>query len=68
MADSRYTLVFLAALVTAGGATYGVWRTIERTKAESRVQTRPVMIAAQDIPEGGSIERLSVAATESAAA
>lgn len=60
MADSRYTLIFVAALATAGAATYGVWRVLENTRESSRVATQAVVVAARDMPEGTLIDQLSV--------
>src|SRR5690606_2071592 len=60
MADSRYTMIFVAALATAGAATYGVWRVLENTEAASRVATQPVVVAAQDMPEGSQIDQLKL--------
>ena len=60
MADTRYTMIFVAALATAGAATYGVWRVLENTREASRVATQPVVVAAQDMPEGAQIDQLMV--------
>jgi pilus assembly protein CpaB len=60
MADRRYTIVFYAAVLTAAGATFGVYRTLEATRARSRIVTRPVVVATRDLPEGTSVNRLSV--------
>jgi pilus assembly protein CpaB len=60
MADSRYTMIFVAALATAGAATYGVWRVLENTREASRVATQAVVVAAQDMPEGALIDQLMI--------
>jgi pilus assembly protein CpaB len=60
MADSRYTMIFVAALATAGAATYGVWRVLENTREASRVATQAVVVAAQDMPEGAQIDQLMI--------
>lgn len=60
MAAKRYTLVFSIAIVVALAATYSVFKVLETTKANSLVATAPVVIAAQDINEGESIDRLAV--------
>lgn len=60
MAERRYTVVFLAAVVTAGLATFGVYRVLERTRAEARIETRPVVIAAEDLSEGAEVGRTAV--------
>jgi pilus assembly protein CpaB len=60
MADRRYTIVFYAAVLTAAGATFGVYRTLEATRARSRIVTRPVVVATRDMAEGANVNRLSV--------
>jgi pilus assembly protein CpaB len=60
MAERRYTLIFAAALATAGAATFGIYRVLEATKLQNKIVTRPVVVALQDVPEGGAIERTSV--------
>lgn len=64
MAANRYSLVFVIATLIAVGATYGVYRFVEGAKANNRVSTAPVVIAARDIAEGTSIDRLAVVVTE----
>ena len=61
MAERRYLVVFVAAIVVALGATYGVYRVLEKTRESSRIPTVAVVVAAQDVPEGGRIERLDIA-------
>jgi pilus assembly protein CpaB len=60
MAARRYSFVFYAAVIVALGATYAVYRVIESTKASSRIATAPVVVAAQDIPQGKTIDRLEL--------
>lgn len=60
MAAKRYSVVFYVALLVAIGATYGVYRVIESTKASNRVATAPVVVASRDIPWGQAIDRLAV--------
>src|SRR5688500_16533021 len=60
MAERRYTLVFVIALLTAGAATFGIFRALEASKASNRIATQPVVIAAQDMTEGQSIDRVNV--------
>ncbi|MDQ6885737.1 MAG: Flp pilus assembly protein CpaB [Gemmatimonadota bacterium] len=60
MAERRYTLVFYAALAIAAAATYGVYRTLEETKASGRIATAPVVVAAQDVPEGRVLDRIAL--------
>ncbi len=57
MAQSRYTVVLYTAIILAAGATYGVYRVLESTKASSRIETRSVVIALNDMPEGSAISR-----------
>lgn len=64
MAERRYTLVFYVAIVTALAATYGVYRVLQNTKAQNQVATRPVIVAARDMPEGAAIDRLALAVKE----
>ena len=64
MAQRRYTMVFVAAVLTAGAATFGVYRVLEATKASSRIATRPVVVAAQDLSEGQSIDRVALQVAE----
>ena len=63
MAETRYSIVLAAALVTAGAATFGVYRVIETTKAQSRSLLRPVVVASADLTEGAALDNsnLSVA-------
>jgi pilus assembly protein CpaB len=64
MADRRYTIVFYAAVLTAAGATFGVYRTLEATRARSRIVTRPVVVATRDMAEGTNVNRLSVTVSQ----
>ena len=60
MAERRYTTIFAVALIAAAGATFGIYRVLEATKAQNRIVTRPVVVALQDISEGRAIDRASV--------
>ncbi len=51
---------FAIGLVVAAAATLGIHQVLEAPKASHSVATRPVVIALRDIPEGRSIDRLSV--------
>ena len=64
MAERRYTTIFGAALVTAALATFGIYRVLQASKAENRIVTRPVVIAAKDVGEGKSIDREAVTVAE----
>ena len=56
MAERRYTTIFAVAMVTAGLATFGIYRVLEATKAKSQIVTRPVVVALNDVAEGRAIE------------
>jgi pilus assembly protein CpaB len=64
MAERRYTAVLYIAIIVAGAATYGVYRVLEANRARSRIATRPVVVALQDMPEGSSIDRMAVGASQ----
>jgi pilus assembly protein CpaB len=56
MAERRYTLLFLGAIVVAIAATLGVGNMLWRIRQSSRVVTSSVVVASRDIPEGHMIE------------
>ncbi len=60
MASNRYTIVLAAALVTAGAATFGVYRVIETTKSQNQVVLRPVVVANADVAEGAALDAAGV--------
>jgi pilus assembly protein CpaB len=60
MAQRRYTIVFYAAVFIAAMATYGVFRVLQAARTSARVTTRPVVVAAKDIPAGASLEKQSL--------
>jgi len=64
MAGRRYTSVFYVAVIIAALATFGVYRVLENTKASSRVATRPLVVAAKNIPEGTAVDRASISVRE----
>src|SRR5215211_428125 len=64
MAQRRYTTIFAAALLTAGAATFGIYRVLEATKAQNKVVTRPVVVAIQDVSEGRPVDKMSVAVAQ----
>jgi len=51
---------FAIGLLVAGAATLGLYRVVEAPKASHRVARTPVVVARYDIPEGHSIDGLSV--------
>jgi pilus assembly protein CpaB len=57
MAQRRYTIVFYAAVFIAAMATYGVYRVLQAAKMSSRVATKPVVVAAKDIPAGAALDK-----------
>jgi pilus assembly protein CpaB len=64
MAERRYQMVFFSAVAVALAATVGVYRVLEKTKESSKIITQPVVIAAQDVPEGMKFERLALSVVE----
>lgn len=60
MAANRYSAVFVGAILVAGAATYAVFRTVEQSKATSRIATVPVVVASVDIAEGLIIDRMAL--------
>ncbi|HJR66013.1 MAG TPA: Flp pilus assembly protein CpaB [Gemmatimonadaceae bacterium] len=60
MAQRRYTIVFYAAVFIAAMATYGVYRVLQAAKMSSRVATKPVVVAAKDIPAGAALDEQSL--------
>lgn len=64
MINRRYTLVFYAAVATALAATFGVWRALAAARAESRIATRPVLVATRDLPEGSALSLTDVAVNQ----
>lgn len=60
MAERRYTTIFAFAVLTAGIATFGIYRVLQAAKAKNKIQTQPVVVALQDVSEGKSIEPSSV--------
>jgi len=61
MAERRYTTIFAAALITAAAATFGIYRVLEATKAQSKIITRPVVVALEDVSEGRAFGRTAIA-------
>ena len=64
MAERRFQLVFFSAVAVAVAATFGVYRVLEKTKESSRVVTQPVVVAAQDVPQGARFERVALKVVE----
>ncbi len=64
MAEKRYTLVFLGAIVIAILATYGVAHNLWSIRQSSRVVTSNVVVAARDIPEGHFINHNDLGASK----
>ncbi len=64
MAQRRYTIVFYAAVFIAAMATYGVFRVLQAAKMSARVATRPVVVAAKDIPAGALLDQGSLEVKE----
>jgi pilus assembly protein CpaB len=68
LGDRRYSIILVIALLVAGGATIGVYRVITDMRASSRVVTQPVVIAAEDIPEGAALTPSKLSITQLPAA
>ena len=49
MAERRYTTIFAIAVLTAGVATFGIYRVLQAAKAKNKIQTQPVVVAAADL-------------------
>ena len=60
MAERRYTMVLYGALIVAAIATFGAYRMLGALRDQTRVPTRPVVIATKDLPEGVSLDRLAL--------
>lgn len=60
MASNRYSLVLYGALVVAAAATYGVYQYVEAARASNQIATLPVIVAARDIQEGVTVDRLAL--------
>ena len=58
MAERRYNLVLVAAIITAFVATFAVYRYLQQAKRSSQVLLQSVVIAARDMSEGEKLERL----------
>jgi len=61
MPDRRYSILFYAAVVTAIGATYGVYRILRQIQTNGQVTMRTVVVAAKDLPEGTSLNMSALA-------
>lgn len=64
MAERRYTTIFAFAVLTAGVATFGIYRVLQTSKARNKIQTQSVVVALTDVSEGRSIDRQSVAVAQ----
>src|SRR5512146_2501507 len=60
MAERRYTTIFAFAVLTAGVATFGIYRVLQASKARNRIQTQPVVVAMLDVGESQAIDRTAV--------
>jgi pilus assembly protein CpaB len=64
MSEKRYTVVFVAAIVVALAATYGVYRALQSIRLASHTPMQAVVVAQRDIPEGHGIEAGDIATSE----
>ena len=60
MAERRYSALFITAIAVALLATFAVYRYLQRAAQSAQVPSQSVVVAAQDMPEGTRIERLSL--------
>jgi len=56
----RYKMVFWGALLIAAAATFGAYRLLDAKSNAAKAVTRPVVLAAADIPEGTLIDRVAL--------
>jgi pilus assembly protein CpaB len=61
---NRYSIALAAALVTAGVATFGVFRVIENTRTQNQVVMRPIVVAELDVPEGAALTRSALVVSQ----
>ncbi len=64
MAQGRYTTVFYVAVLVATVAAYGVYHVLKENRARSRIVTRPVVVALQDMTEGTNLDRVRVGVSQ----
>ncbi|MGH7718760.1 MAG: Flp pilus assembly protein CpaB [Gemmatimonadaceae bacterium] len=60
MSERRYTAVFTISLLIAAAATYGVYRVLKAAEQGNQVDSRPVVVALRNLPQGVTIERAAV--------
>ena len=60
MAERRYQVVFYVAILIAAMGTYGVYRVLEATRANSRIAMAPVVVANEDLPDGATVSRSNI--------
>jgi len=59
----RYKIVFWGAILVAAAATFGAYRLLA-ANSRAEVATRSVVVANRDIPEGMTIDRIALTATQ----
>lgn len=64
MADTRYKVVFYAALLVAAAATFGAYRLLAANRASSKLVTVPIVVASADVPEGSAFDRIQLTTKE----
>jgi pilus assembly protein CpaB len=61
MSETRFTIVFVLALLIGAGATFGVYKFVNAQRLASaqlgRIDTAPVVIASEEIGEGHAVEK-----------
>ena len=60
MTQRHHTTAFAFGLIIAAAGILGIYRVLEAPKAQTRIATRPVVVALHDIPEGRPVERTAV--------
>jgi pilus assembly protein CpaB len=64
LGERRYRFVLYLAVAIAGAATFGVYRVLTAMRASARVNTRAVVVAAEDIAEGASLTHASLSVAQ----
>lgn len=60
MAERRYSALFVTAIAVALLATFAVYRYLQRAAQSAQVPSQAVVVAAQDMPEGARLDRVSL--------
>ena len=60
MAERQYATKLAISVIVALAGVLAIRRGLDAPKAQSRIATRPVVVAVHDVPEGQAIERANV--------